>query len=343
MKALLVALDSVGIDPLGHDRPESIYSGSRFLFPRARGRVLDLPDAPVEGALVETDVTGGRTSGSIECALTYTTLFTGRDAVAAHGLVEGLGAQERLLDGLVDQGTLFDRFERSCLANALFPAHLPFLRSSHVQDLLPVLEREQVEARVTLDGRPVVLSGGEKHGLAELFTLAEVNQNPFVRAARRAGVRLRTWADVRAGQALTSTLTHALERRLDLSLVDPEPLPARSLDEAARVLAALTRAHGFTFYKYQLADLVAHTGRADLARATFEEIEAFLGALLRELRGEALVVVTSDHGHLEQVGFHRGHPKSRVPTWVFAPGARALAERLDVPARIFDLLAGRAP
>lgn len=344
MTTLLVALDSVGIDPLGHDRPGSIYAGSAFLFPRARGPLLDLPDAPVEGALVETDVTGGRTSGSIECALTYTTLFTGQDAVAAHGLVEGLGAREALLDGLIDRGTLFDRFgaARSCLANALFPAHLPFLRSSHVEDLLPVVAREQVEARVTLDGRPVVLSGPARRGVAELFTLAEVNRNPFVRAARRAGVRLRTWGDVRAGRALTSTLTHALERRLDLSLIDPAPLPARSLDEAARVLAALTRDHAFTFYKYQLADLVAHTGRVDLARATFGEIEAFLGLLLEELRGEALVVVTSDHGHLEQVGFGHGHPKSRVPTWVFGPGARSLAEGLDVPARIFELLASRA-
>lgn len=55
------------------------------------------------------------------------------------------------------------------------------------------------------------------------------------------------------------------------------------------------------------------------------------------------------HGRAESVYagsaflFSRGHPKSRVPTWVFGPGARALAERLDAPARIFELLAARAP
>ena len=33
-RQILIALDSVGIDPLGHDRPESVYGDGRFLFPR---------------------------------------------------------------------------------------------------------------------------------------------------------------------------------------------------------------------------------------------------------------------------------------------------------------------
>src|SRR5690348_4015772 len=38
-----------------------------------------------------------------------------------------------------------------------------------------------------------------------------INQNIFVHAARQAGVKLRTWNDVRGGDALTSSLTHELE------------------------------------------------------------------------------------------------------------------------------------
>jgi hypothetical protein len=341
---LLVALDSVGIDPLGHDRAASVYAGSTFLFPRGRaGALLDLPDAPVEGALVETDVTGGERRGSIECAITYTTLFTGTDALKEHGLVQGLGLREQVLERLLSGDTLFHRFAgRACLANALFPAHLPFLRGSYVQDLLPAFDRDAVEARVTLRGEPVRLTGPDKHGLAELFTIAELNQNPFVLAARRAGVRLRTWADVRAGEALTSTLTHALERALDLSIFDATPLPARTPEEGAAVLARLAASHAFTFYKYQTADLVAHTHRVDLARETFAEIERFLGALLAELPLGTRTIVTSDHGHLEQVGFTRGHPKSNVPTWVFGPDARRVADGLREPAAIHRHIAALA-
>lgn len=69
MRRLLIALDSVGIDPFGHDRPDSVYSESRFLFPRGTaakqrllpgtGDVIRVDHECASGVLVETDVTGG--------------------------------------------------------------------------------------------------------------------------------------------------------------------------------------------------------------------------------------------------------------------------------------------
>src|SRR4051812_40999857 len=108
---LLIALDSVGIDPLGHDRPESVYAQSRFLFPRRRGAdPLPLPDAPLPGALVETVVAPIDQPGAIECAITYTSIFSGRSAIDRHGLMHGLGLKERLLKELVGEDNLFRRF-----------------------------------------------------------------------------------------------------------------------------------------------------------------------------------------------------------------------------------------
>src|SRR5437879_10600328 len=93
---ILIAVDSVGIDPFGHDRPESVYSDSRFLFPRGkRGEVLELSNAPLNGALVETDVTAGRERGGIEFALTYTSIFTGQKAVRRQGLVPSPGFEDQ--------------------------------------------------------------------------------------------------------------------------------------------------------------------------------------------------------------------------------------------------------
>ena len=77
MHRILIALDSVGIDPLGHNRPDSVYCDSRFLFPKgATGEVLELNDSPLPGILVETDVTDGAEQGAIECAITYTSIFS---------------------------------------------------------------------------------------------------------------------------------------------------------------------------------------------------------------------------------------------------------------------------
>jgi hypothetical protein len=297
-RVILIALDSVGIDPLGHDRPESVFSQSRLLFPQGRAGDLIVFPGSRPGALVETDVIGNHTRGAIECAITYTSIFSGQSAADQHGLLEGLGLKEAALQDMVRKSNLFRKFSNPCLANAIFPVHMPFLGSSHVEGMVPRLERRAVEATLQLDGRPIVLKGPQKHGFAELFTLGEINQNIFVYACREAGVPLRTWDDVRRERALTGTLTHELEARFNWQALGQSALPRHTPASAARVLVNLAKQHDFTFYKYQLADLVSHTGQVELARAVFEVVETFLEAVLEAIDPATAVIVTSDHGHL---------------------------------------------
>lgn len=337
-RAILLALDSVGIDPLGHSRPESVYSQSRFLFPRQSGAVLSITDAPRPGLLVQTDVVAGCERGAIECAITYTSIFSGQSAVEHHGLMRGLGLNEAILKQLVEQNNLFAHFNRPCLANALFPLHLPFFGGSYAEDLAPRIERAQAEDRLLYQGKPVRFKGQEKNGFAELFTLAEINQNIFVHAARKAGMRLFTWNDVRRGQSLTSSMTHELEADFNLEVFGQTPLPRHTPEEAASILAGIAHEHDFTFYKYQIPDLVSHTGKVELARAVFEVVERFVERLLETIDPETPLLITSDHGHLEQVASSHAHPKSDVPTWYFGPDAATKVERLRRPEGIFHVL-----
>jgi hypothetical protein len=333
-------LDSVGIDPLGHGRPESVYSDSRFLFPAARsGNVLPIDLGRWRGILVETEVADAGTPGAIECAITYTSIFSGQSAIREHGLMRGLGLKDRLLEKLVSEDNLFRRFERPCLANAIFPAQLEFFGSSYAQDLAPHFNREQVEKGLRYCGKDVAFRGTAKNGFAELFTLAEINQNIFVFAARQANMRIRTWYDVRRDLALTSSMTHELEAEFDLSLFDQEPLPPRTPEQAAQILANLASDHDFTFYKYQIPDLVSHTGQVAAARGVFAVIERFVEALLASLdTADSMVIVTSDHGHLEQLSSSRGHPRSKVPTWCFSPEPARFSQELQRPEGIFRAL-----
>ena len=337
---ILLALDSVGMDPLGHDRPESVYAQSRFLFPRGgTGDPLAVTATPIAGALVATDVVGEATRGAIECALTYTSIFSGQSAVEQHGLMRGLVLNEGLFKKLIAQDNLFRHFERPCLLNAIFPAHLSFLGSSHVEDLVPRVERSAVEEGLRFRDRPVRFKAQDKHGFAELFTLAEINQNIFVHAARQVGVPLRTWDDVRRGLALTSTMTHALEADFNVEFFGQAPLPRHAPQKAAAILVEQARQHDFTFYKYQIPDLVSHTGRMDLAHEVFGVIEDFVEAVLQAVDPErTIVVVTSDHGHLEQLASSHAHPKTNVPTWYFGPDPLSNAARLRRPENIFQVL-----
>jgi hypothetical protein len=338
-RIILIALDSLGIDPFGHNRPDSVYSGSRFLFPGGQSSCpLRIESTPIHGALVETTVAPD-CSGAIECAITYTSIFSGRSALDHHGLMQGLGLNEQRLKDLIAKDNLFKHFEAPCLANAIFPVHPTFLGTSFVQDLVPAFDRKAIEEVLTFDGQPVRIAGSNKHGFAELFTLTEINQNIFVHAAREAGMTLRTWADLRSGDSLTGTMTNELEARFNWEGLRQAPLPVWRPEEAARILVKLAKQSDFTFYKYQLPDLVSHTGRVELARSVFETIEAFLWAVLNLVDPmKTIVIITSDHGHLEQVSFTRGHPKSKVPTWYFGPDAERQASRMSRPEGIFEVI-----
>jgi hypothetical protein len=205
---------------------------------------------------------------------------------------------------------------------------------------VPHYTREAVEQGLTFRRRPVGFRGAAKNGFAELFTLAEINQNIFVFAALEAGVPLRTWDDVRNDAALTSSMTHELENEFDVSFFGESPLTQRTPEQAAQILAALSREHDFTFYKYQIPDLISHTGQVAAARGVFAAIESFIAALLNAVdSSQTCVIVTSDHGHLEQLSTSRGHPRSKVPTWYFGPEPRRFAEQLSRPEGIYHVLA----
>jgi bisphosphoglycerate-independent phosphoglycerate mutase (AlkP superfamily) len=91
-----------------------------------------------------------------------------------------------------------------------------------------------------------------------------------------------------------------------------------------------------------MPDLVSHTGRVDLARQVFAVIEDFVEALLRGIDpARTTVVITSDHGHLEQLAPSHAHPKTHVPTWCFGRDAEQMAAQLRRPEAIFHELVKR--
>ena len=157
-------------------------------------------------------------------------------------------------------------------------------------------------------------------------------------AAHAAGVRLRRLADLRAGRALAADLTaegwHAFA---------PD-LAVRTPPEAARQLAALADGHGVTLFEVFHTDKAGHSRDAARAAAVLARLDAFLGALVDALPDDALLVLTSDHGNLEDLST-KSHTRNPVPLLAWGPGADAFAEAgslLDVTPRIVGLMTGAA-
>ena len=128
-------------------------------------------------------------------------------------------------------------------------------------------------------------------------------------AMTSAGVKLPGEADLKKGEAISADLT-GLGWRQQLGITDA---PVVSPDLAGVRAAALAQSCDLAFFEYWLSDLAGH--HQDIAEACrlLEEFDAFLGGLLQAWdEREGMVLVTSDHGNLEDLSTRR-HTVNPVP------------------------------
>lgn len=151
-----------------------------------------------------------------------------------------------------------------------------------------------------------------------------------------AGVRIRTARDLAVGNALAADITGAGWRRFD-----PDVAVISEAD-AARRLAALARRHRFTLFEYYLTDKAGHRQSAEFALQVLHALDRFFSALLEDFDSqEALLLITSDHGNLEDLSTktHTYHP---VPLVAYGRGAHHFAHArslLDVVPAMVDAFA----
>jgi len=153
--------------------------------------------------------------------------------------------------------------------------------------------------------------------------------------ALQAGMPLRGIDDLLAGRAVYQDLTNARlrEHGVVVPLITPE--------DAGRRLAAVAIHHRFTLFEFFQTDLAGH-GRIPDPVGVVERLDRFLGAALEATDlDETLVVLTSDHGNVEDERTH-GHTENPVPALLVGKGREALASRLhaltDLAPACLDLL-----
>ncbi len=146
-------------------------------------------------------------------------------------------------------------------------------------------------------------------------------------AAVSAGLRLRTHEDLLNGHAISPDFTgQGWRDRLRLAetpVLEPRAAGAR--------LASLARLSALTLLEHWPTDLIGHRRDYWQAVQALETIdEVFAGVLDAWDWDSGLVVVTSDHGNIEDLGT-RSHTRNPIPT--IAAGYR----HSDFTAQIIDL------
>ena len=130
-------------------------------------------------------------------------------------------------------------------------------------------------------------------------------------AVTNAGIELFKQDDLYEGRALSADFTGDGWRTM-LGLSDA---PVMTPHRAGRKLASLAMGYDFSLFEYWASDYAGHKQNMDQAVELMEAFDGVLGGLMEDLNDELLVVVTSDHGNMEDLSTRR-HTDAMVPALV---------------------------
>lgn len=301
---LFVMVDGVGIG--SRDAGKNPLARHRTLLSHFDdGGGTALPRGGRVGAL---DATLG-VPGRPQSATGHTTLLTGINA-ARHLGRHLLGFPNARLRELLARTNLFldlaRRGKRAAFANAFRAAYLDALglphQGSRNEPPLPVAPRVIRPAASTV-------------------------------AYATLGLPFRVLDDLREGKALYHDITARRAREAGCDV------PLRTPREAAEILLEIARGCDLAFFEHFSTDEVGHARDFEAAREVLEILDEFLHHLVEGLRDGEALVVTSDHGNLEDLTI-RQHTLNPVPVLGFgaaAPLVPALGSLLDVHPTLLHL------
>ena len=92
-------------------------------------------------------------------------------------------------------------------------------------------------------------------------------------------------------------------------------VPVMKPHQAGRKLASLAKNFDFSLFEYWASDYAGHKQQMETAVSLMETFDAVLGGLIEEMDDDLLVIITSDHGNMEDMSTRR-HTDANVPAIV---------------------------
>ena len=225
---------------------------------------------------------------------------------------------------------------------ALFTGvNAPALVGDHItafptRRLRAVIADRSVLKQVREAGGEVLFANAHSEKFWELIRKKERRLGASTLTALAAGVPIPNLQDLAAGRAVLWDFTHEIASRhlgYELAVVSPEEAGAR--------LAHLASQHDLVLYESFLTDLAGH--RRIEAEWVLSRLDAFLAAVLAHRTPETTVILSSDHGNLEDATT-KAHTTNPVPLLAIGPAARCFEAAMaitDVAPTIVSCLVSR--
>lgn len=332
MSLIFVFLDGVGLAPSGPDNPLTTA-------PTPALRELLGGPLTIEQERAHRRAGGEPSDSRLDPAASVASAVEG--AVLLKAIDATLG-----MPGLPQSGTGQTALLAGFNAAALHGRHQPHFPPVALR---PLLAERSILRRVVRRGGRATFANAFGPGYWEALAARRIRRSASVIATEGAGLGFRTMDDLRRGAAISWDITG---ERLRGRPEDVAPIAAA---RAGANLARLAGDHDLVFFECFLPDLAGH-GRmvSEERRATSGEsggarpsadgqidevlatIDGLLGGLLEVMRPTDTLLLTSDHGNVEDATTG-GHTRNPVPLLAVGPGATSFAGVTDI-AEVADVV-----
>lgn len=212
-------------------------------------------------------------------------------------------------------------------------AHIGPYPNDALRDLLT---RDNLLLRFTAAGRRVAFANAYPPIFFERLARDKARRSATAYAVQAAGVRYRTIDDLRAGHAVSAFVTNHLWREYGADV------PLITARQAGANLARLAAENDFTLFEYFLTDVAGHKANAAFTARVLAQVDELLQGVLETTDwADTLIIITSDHGNIEDMTT-RAHTRNPVPTILIGAGREHIAPRVhtlaDLAPALMDLL-----
>jgi len=189
--------------------------------------------------------------------------------------------------------------------------------------LRPLVERRSVLRRALDAGRSAAFANAYPRSWPGSGRRSRFIAAPPL-AAKAAGLLDRHEEALGEGRAVSSEIVNDGWR----THLGHDWLPEISPQEAGATLAAISGDHDLTLYAHYATDDAGHSQSMDDAVAALQRVDAFLEGLLEQMASDTLLLVTSDHGNIEDV--RAGHTRNPALGIASGPGEEHAQEMSDL-------------
>lgn len=188
--------------------------------------------------------------------------------------------------------------------------------------LRPVIEAHNIFRRVQQAGLRPCFANAYPQKFFDYVATRQSRLTVTTLSCRYAGMELRREEDLEDNRGISADITREGWPALG------QNVPRISPREAGTHLAALSGEYSFVLFEYWKTDHAGHHQRMSEAVDLLERFDGLLEGILETIdRTRTLIVITSDHGNIENLTI-RTHTRNPVPLLLTGKGHRAVAARV---------------